>query len=473
MKFLYLFATVFIVFSISIAWSQQPEARNAPDWVKSGIMYQINARAFTKEGTLPAATAKLEDLARLGVTIVYLWPVFTADDDMQQEFWSPRQIKSGLNNPKNPYRIKDYYDIDPEYGTKDDLKAFVERAHELQMRVLFDLVYLHCGPKAVFMEDHPDFVKRDAEGEFAVSEEWPFPLLNFDNPQLREYLWNNMEYWVRDFGVDGFRWDVADRIPLDFVSEGRKRLEKIRPDIGMLAEGHRPENQLDAFDMNFGFPIYFRLRDAMDGTMPASVLVETTRTQETRQPKGGRFVLYIDNHDIANDDYDKRREHRWGSDGVQVALVACFTLHGIPMLYNGQEIADKSRHSIYGNLSVDWSKAETKKGQERWDFCRNLIRIRKAHTAFSTDGAMEFIGNDHPEAILSFVRSDENERILVVINFRNEPIAVKVQTDIASWDELFAKGKIVLSAPQPLFDLPPYGWFIGIERPCSETSKEL
>ena len=274
MKFKVLFATLFFVLSFSFTQGEQPSARQAPDWVNDGIMYQINPRAFTKEGTLPAATAKLEHLAKLGVTIVYICPIFVACDDMNQEGWSPRQKRSGMNNPRNPYRMKDYYNVDPEYGTNDDLKAFIKKAHELNMRVMLDMVYLHCGPSAVFLEKHPEFVKRDAEGKIIAGESWPFPRLRFDVPELREYLWKNMEYLVQEFDADGFRTDVADAVPLDFWVEARRRLEKIRPDIGMLAEGTKPANQVEAYDMNFGFHIYPMIRDAMDGKQPASELAK-------------------------------------------------------------------------------------------------------------------------------------------------------------------------------------------------------
>ena len=464
MEFKMFFATIFFVLSISVAQAQQPSARQAPDWVNDGIMYQINARAFTKEGTLPAATAKLEHLAKLGVTIVYLWPVFDSDDDMRQEFWSPRQIKSELNNPKNPYRMKDYYNVDPEYGTNDDLKAFIKKAHELKMRVLLDIVFFHCGPTAVFLEKHPDFVQRDAEGKIVIGKSWPFPLLNFENPELREYLWQNLEYWVKEFGADGFRWDVADRIPLDFVIEGRKRLEKIRPDIGMLAEGQKPENQIEAYDMIYGWAVKSAISNVMDGQKPASELVAAKVREETRQPKGGRSVHHIDNHDVANDDYEKRRESRWGADGVEAALVACFTFDGVPMLYNGQEIADKARHSIYGNLPIDWPNAETKEGQARFDFCQKIIKLRKEHSALRALGKSNYVTNDQSEAVLSFERSDASEKILVVINFRNKPVAVKVQSDVTSLNELLSKGKIVSNEKNPSFELPAYGWFIGRQR---------
>jgi hypothetical protein len=105
------------------------QARPAPEWVTQGIMYQIQPRAFTPEGTLKAATARLPQLADLGVDILYLCPVFVSDDDPDLQGWSPRQKKSGMNNPRNPYRIKDYFHVDPEYGTDDDLKAFIAEAH--------------------------------------------------------------------------------------------------------------------------------------------------------------------------------------------------------------------------------------------------------------------------------------------------------------------------------------------------------
>jgi glycosidase len=457
-----IFFSLFLTVTAQIPPGQQ-DARKAPDWVNNGIMYQIHARAFTKEGTLPAATAKLKDLSRLGVTIIYLCPIFVSDDDMRQEFWSPRQKKSGMNNPKNPYRMKDYYNVDSEYGTNNDLKEFVKTAHQLNLRVLLDLVYLHCGPAPVFLKDHPDFLKRNQEGKI-VNASWSFPALNFDNPELREYLWKNMEYWVREFDVDGYRNDVADAVPLDFWIEGRKRLEKIRPDIAMLAEGTRPENQLYAYDMNYGFPIFHVIRDVMDAKKPASDLAKSKKHNETLQPKGGRFLHYIDNHDIANDDYENRREHRWGADGNEAALVACFTFDGVPMLYNGQEIADKSRHSIFGKIPIDWSKAETKEGQDRFLFCQKFIQLRKLHPALSALGATNYIDNDNPEAVLSFERTFENEKILVVINLRKKPVTVKVQSNVAPLQELLSKGKLITNEQNPTFELPEYGWFVGKVR---------
>ena len=136
------------------AWMQ--DARKSPKWFTEGVMYQIQPRSFTPEGTLRAATRKLPYLKDLGVTIAYLVPVMKMDDSRDKAFWSPRQIRSGFDNPKNQYRIADYFHVDEEYGTDEDLKAFCREAHRLGLKVVFDLVYLHCGPTAPFLREHPE-----------------------------------------------------------------------------------------------------------------------------------------------------------------------------------------------------------------------------------------------------------------------------------------------------------------------------
>jgi cyclomaltodextrinase / maltogenic alpha-amylase / neopullulanase len=400
------------------------QARPAPEWVTRGIMYQIQPRAFTPDGTLKAATARLPELAELGFDILYLCPVFVADNDPDLQGWSPRQKKSGMNNPRNPYRIKDYYHVDPEYGTDDDLKAFIARAHKLGMRVLLDMVYLHCGPNAVFLADHPDFVKRDAEGKVVVAG-WGFPAVNFANQQLREYLWQNLEYWVREFGADGFRCDVSDGIPLDFWETARERLDRIRPEIGLLAEGTRREDQLKAFDLDYGWGFQWD---------NAAGVKRQWQTMRDQRPRGGaRFLRFIDNHDIANDAYDNRIEKAWGARRVEATLVALFTLDGVPMIYNGQEVADTARHSIFGRMPIDWANAETPAGRTRLAFCKQLCTMRRTQRAL-THGAVVWLDNDQPDAVLSFLRRASDQEILSVVNLSDRARDVRIAVpEPASW----------------------------------------
>jgi glycosidase len=348
--------------------------------------------------------------------------------------------------------MKDFYHVDPEYGTDQDLKDFVAAAQRLGLRVMLDMVFLHCGPKAVFIETHPDFIKRDKEGK-VVNMNWGFPGLNFASEGLREYLWKNMEMWARDYGVDGFRCDVSDGVPLDFWETGRERLEKIRPDIGMLAEGTRKADQLKAFDLDYGWGEAFK---AWDNAAAIRKLWEKMRDE--RPIGGAKFVRFIDNHDFANDDYDNRVEKRWGAARVEAALAALFTLDGMPLLYNGQEVADTARHSIFGRLTVDWANGETAAGKARFAFVQKLSALRKAEKAL-TRGGLTWLDNDVPEAVLSFRRGEGDGAVVAVINVTGQPVTVKVGGADGALAPLLAQG--VSGDAQTGFRLAAYGYFVG------------
>lgn len=429
----------------------QRQARPSPEWLTGGVIYQMYLRAFTPEGTLKAAQARLPKLAELGASVIYLCPVFVADDDMDPAYWSPRQKKSGYNNPRNPYRMKDFYHVDPEYGTDQDLKEFVAAAHALKLRVMLDMVFLHCGPKAVFLQEHPDFVARAKDGKILLKS-WNFPGLNFACPELREYLWRNMELWVRDFAVDGFRCDVADGVPLDFWEAGRERLEKIRPDVGMLAEGTKKENQLKAFDLCYGWG------DAYKKWENAAAIRKLWEAQRAERPRGGaKFARFIDNHDIANDDYDSRVEKRWGAARVDAALAALFTLDGVPFLYNGQEVCDTAKHSIYARLPVSWASGETAAGKARFAFVQKLCALRKSEPAL-TQGEVLWLDNDKPDAVLSFARTLGKERVVALLNVAGAPVKVAVAGADASKPLLAAGAE---GDPQGGLNLAAYGYWIG------------
>lgn len=401
--------------------------------VKSGaVMYQLFLRMFTPEGTLEAASALLPHLASIGVDIVYLCQVAEADGDMRREFWSDRQVKSGLGNPKNPYRIRDYFAVDPDYGTDEDLARFIRRAHALKMRVILDLVYLHCGPGAVFLTDHPDFVKRAADGAISVGE-WHFPLLDYDNPALREYLWKNMEYYIRRFDADGYRCDVGDGCPLDFWEEGRARIEAIKPDVLMLNEGMRPEYLKKAFDLNYNFKWYETLYRVLRGQAPASEIRSCWEETGKDVPGIGRYARMLDNHDIANDQGDRRAEREFGPDAVEAAFAINYLIDGVPFIYNGCEVCDASRHSIYsdgrhGAMRVDWSGALTRRGTERAALLRRLADLRHAREEIAR-GRVVWLETDRPDQAVAFARVSGDHITLAAMNLCAKPLTMKITLD--------------------------------------------
>lgn len=407
-----------------------PSLRQWPAYAEKAVIYQLFLRSFTLEGTLKAAEKLLPHLAGLGIDIVYLCPPVVADDDMDKSHWSDRQNKSGFENPKNPYRLKDYYHVDPEYGTDQDLKDFVATAHRLGMKALLDLVYFHCGPKAVFLDEHPEYVQLNDDGSIKFGR-WHFPMLNFDNPELREYLWQNMEYFIRDFDFDGFRCDVSGMVPLDFWVEGRRRIECLKPGgIFMLAEtnGNR-EEQLEAFDLSYGFINGHKTVEVIEGKLSAKGLRDVM-TEERKRLDGARIIRSFDNHDIASDHYELRAERIAPLAKTNAALAMDFALDGIPFLYNGQEIADGRRHSLWANrehgknLVIEWENAVTERGKARMAYLKNLIALRRS-LPILTRGSFEWIDNDRDEYVFSFLRKLDGKTMLCAFNFSGDPQTVR------------------------------------------------
>jgi glycosidase len=430
----------------------QQQARVSPAWITDGVMYQLWLRAFTPEGTLRAATARLPKVAEAGVTVIYLSPICLQDDDMDKTHWAPRQRKTG--NPRNPYRIKDYEAIDPEYGNDADLHAFVKEAHRLGLRVLMDLVYLHCGPTARIIAEHPDFMQRNADGSLKFAQ-WGFPAIDFANAGTREYFWKNMEYWVRTFDVDGYRCDVGDGVPLDFWETARDRLEKIKPDVGLLSEGTRKADQLKAFDLDYGWWGVGKWQNA------AELRKSWERMNAERPRNGAKFIRFIENHDLVQDEGTNRLDRAWGVPRVDAVLVSVFMLDGVPFLYNGQEFADVSRNSLYARWPIDWAAAETTSGKARFVLCRKLSALRKAEKTL-TKGDVAWLDNDAPKDVLSFERVLGNERILTVVNLTGAPVKVALKGAETASAPLLAHG--VAGGPQEGFSLEPYGYFVGKQR---------
>ena len=420
-------------------------AQNASDMVarptteefKKSVIYQILPQHFTQDGTLKKAAEFLPHIKSLGVDIVYLCPIVEADRDENRDFWSKRQKASGLNNPCNPYRIKDYFKVDPRFGDDEDLKSFIEEAHKYGLKVILDLVYYHCGPKAVFIETNPDFVVRNPDGT-VKNGRWNFPELNFNSKGLREYLIKNMLYFIEKFGADGYRTDVEPAVPADFWTEAYDRISKVKPDVIMIAEGERKNAQVDAYDANYSFKWEYGIIDVFKGKKPASALREIWETQNKQFAKGSRLLRALDNHDTASDACQPekggaRYESQFGNRGMDAIQFLNFTIDGIPFIYNGNEFADNTYFSMFGDnkhgrFFVGWENLATKEGWARMQFIRTLSKLHKKNTAL-WNGSTTWLDNSAPDSVLSFTRNAKWQNMLVVVNTRNAAVEANVNFD--------------------------------------------
>ena len=384
-------------------------ARPAPAWLRDGVIYQIFPRAFSASGNFKGITARLDELKNLGVDVLWLMPIHPIGEKLRKGTYG------------SPYAIKDYYGINPDYGTADDLKKLVAEAHKRNLKVILDLVANHTAWDNVMM-DHPEFYKQDASGKVIppVAEWTDVAGLNYNNPKLREYMIAMLKHWITEFDIDGYRADVASMVPVDFWEQARVEMEKVKPDIMMLAEASKPDLMVKAFDLDYSWPLHGALNDVLLRGKPATELRRSWEDSLKQYPKGTLHMRISDDHDEA------RATARFSVRGALAAEVLMLTLDGVPLIYNGMEAGDATESgdpALFEKLPILWNF--TKEHPPLRDIYRDLIKYRKAHAAFRT-GEVVWLNNSDEKNVVTFLRRDADEEILVVINLSNRPGEVRV-----------------------------------------------
>jgi glycosidase len=249
--------------------------------------------------------------------------------------------------------------------------------------------------------------------------------LNYENPQLRRYMTDMLKYWIREFDLDGFRCDVAAEVPTDFWEQARAELDKIKPDIMMLAEAHEPELLVRAFELDYSWPLHSALTKVLQGNGAAADL-RTEWEKEVREwPRQALHMRFSDNHD------ERRALARFGEPGALAASVLMFTLDGVPLLYNGMEVGDTTESgapALFEKLPVFWPIAERRPEFPR--FYKQIMILRRSSQALRR-GELEWLNNSDKSRILSYLRRSPDEQVLVAINFSNRPFSGTIE-DVAS-----------------------------------------
>ena len=417
-----LLITVLLSSATGVLAQQRESARPVPDWVRDGVIYEIYPRAFSQQGTFNAITARLDELKDLGVTILWLMPVHPIG----------KEKKKGTIG--SPYAVRDYYEVNPYYGSGDDLHRLINEAHARGLKVIIDIVANHTSWDSALMK-HPDFYKRDAQGNITYPHDWyDVAALNYDNRDLRRYMTNVLRYWLRDFGVDGFRCDVAGEVPTDFWENARVELEKEKPDIVMLAEAHKPELQVKAFDLDYSWPLHSALTNVLQGRAPATELRKEWEKEVREWPKGALHMRFSDNHD------ERRAIARFGERAALAASAFVFALDGVPMIYNGMEVGDTTESgapALFEKLPIFWAIGERR--PEFPKFYKEMMARRRASVALRR-GTLEWVPNSDESRIVSFVRRAEREEVLVAINFSSVPFSGTVRgkkVSLGAWEFKF------------------------------------
>ncbi len=419
-------------------------ARPSPDWLRSATVYEVFPRHFSPAGNLVGVTAKLDELKELGVTVLWMMPIHPIGEKFRKgDFGSP-------------YSIKDYYAIDPNYGTLDDFKKLVDGAHQRGMKVIMDIVANHTAWDSVMMTNK-DFYKQDAPGHVIppVPDWTDVAGLNYTNAALREYMITMLKYWITTCDVDGFRCDVAHMVPVDFWEQVRDALIQVKPDIMMLAEASKPELLTKAFDVDYSWPLLATLNDVMLRNAPAVKIRQSWEESLQQFPQGALHLRISDDHDEA------RAVARYGINGALAASALMFMLDGVPLLYNGMEVGDATESgdpALFDKLTICWHPKDRPELRKTY---QQLIQLRKDHAALRSD-RVTWLENSDADKIISFTRTDGHEEFLVMINFCNRPVSGSVKLlNVASFKPVNICGvNDTATGDLPRFQLNGFGWRI-------------
>jgi len=402
----------------AIDFSRLP-ARSSPAWVHDGVIYEIFPRQFSAQGDFNGVTAQLDRLQQLGVTILWLMPIHPV---------GKLKAKGTLGSP---YAVRDYYGINPEYGTAADLHRLVSEAHKRHLKLIIDIVANHTSWDSVMMKS-PAFYTHDAGGKIIPPmPDWSDVAdLNYDNAALRRYMIDMLKYWIREFDLDGYRCDAAGMVPTDFWEQARLELSALKPDIVMLAEWEDPPLMARAFDLDYSWKLYGAVGEVIQGRQPAFVIREQWSRDAAQYEQGALRMRFSDNHD------QNRAIARFGEPAALAASALMFTLDGVPMLYDGMEVGDTAESgapALFEKLPILWSVAERRPQFPR--FYQQIIALRKAHPALrGTDVA--WVHNSDEGRVLSFMRHSGSETLLVAINLSSQPFVGVIEAGGGSYEEV-------------------------------------
>jgi len=389
-----------------------PALRSA-EWVRDAVIYSVYLRSFSPEGTLAGLQRRIPELKKLGVTVLWLMPVH------------PVGAKNRKGTLGSPYAVRDYYAINPEFGTLADFKRLLGAVHRAGMKLIIDLVANHTSWDSKLLAEHPEWFTHNARGAvIAPNADWTDVAdLDYSAPGLRQYMIEMMAWWVRDVGIDGFRCDVAELVPTDFWEEARSRLNRIKP-VLMLSEGSLPEHHRRAFDLTYSWNVYDALEPLLAERRPVALLDQILRTEELQFPVGALRMRFTTNHD--KNFWDAPAVEKFGTEGLALAAVLTATLPGVPMIYTGEEIPNRKRLSLFEKMDLDWSAPRTMEG-----LYQRLFRLRRDHRAL-TRGQMIRCTADSSRTVYAFLRRAGSDRVLIVLNFAVKPVATTVRIPLES-----------------------------------------
>ncbi|MBP3547321.1 MAG: alpha amylase C-terminal domain-containing protein [Alistipes sp.] len=389
-----------------------------PEWSYSAVLYELNIRQFTPEGTLNAAIERLPFLRSVGVDALWLMPIYPIGEEGR---------KGTLGSY---YSIRDYQAVNEEFGTAEDLKAFISVAHSLGMKVLLDWVANHTARDARWITERPaDWYERDAEGVPLVPWDWTDTAkLNYANHDVWRGQIEAMRYWVEEFGVDGFRCDMAMLVPIEFWREVSEELHRIKPDIFMLAEAEE-DNLFDgAFNMSYQWNIHHIMCDIAKGARRVWDLRNAIHAERAKYPREAMRMSFTSNHD--ENSWSGSEQSRFGR-ALEVMMAMTFLMPStMPLIYTGQEVGYDHSFEFFERDPIP---VEAYRENRMTALYRRLAALKHGERALDggeRGGEVIEIENNAKDCMMTFVREVCGSRVVAIMNLSPYTIHADFRTGI-------------------------------------------
>ena len=386
----------------------------SPAWILDAVIYEVFVPDFSSEGTFAGVEARLDSLHALGVTTLWLMPIH------------PIGVEGRKGDALgSPYAIRDYYAVNPDYGTMEDFQSLVAATHDRGMKLILDLVANHTAPDNAWTTEHPDWYvlgddgkPQTPRGNDGVPTDWTDTVeLDYDNPEVVEEMTNVLRFWALEQNVDGFRCDVASMVPVAFWEHA---IASLRADKGvlMLAEGDDMELHRAGFDLTYAWPEYAALKEVWAGE-PAARYADRVASIIAELPPGAARLRFTTNHDETA--WDAPPPALFGGQaGAQAAFLLAAALPGAPLVYNGQEVGIDQTVPFFSATPIDWT---ANPDVQAW--YRHFFEIYTASDALRR-GDYRLI--TATEDAIAFERTSGDDRLIVLVNVRATPTTISLES---------------------------------------------
>ncbi len=388
---------ILIALSILLLASSCKEQARELTPIESAVIYEMNVRQYTPEGTFAAAQEHLPRLQELGVDVIWLMPIY------------PIGVEGRKGTLGSYYAISDYCAVNPEFGTMQDFEAFLAEAHKLGFRVIIDWVANHTSPDANWVTNSPaDWYERDEEGKTTFTADWSDTAnLNYDNEDMVAEMRQSLKFWL-DKGVDGFRCDMACEVPLEFWKETIEGFEADYPGLFWLAEGEEPQlHTLSGFHSSYAWEVHHLINAIARGEKNIPELLEYIYKDAENNPASAYRLMFTSNHD--ENSWAGTEFERMG-EAAKVMAVLTFTLpNSQPLIYTGQEMGWNKRFEFFEKDPISaWEV------NEYTEFYKGLIDLKHSNPALAAGergGKFELISTE--DSTLVFSRSLPDNKVTV------------------------------------------------------------